>query len=631
MAKLDRPRRLPETQHSKDDAPDVMDSVDQSADMTYQGAPMVGPKPVIVPETDIAAGTRSGQDFADESVGSDNELPVPRGDDLQTDAAVDDVLQSDSNAALSHDASFAATVAHGRSFGRRLKDAWLDWWQNPWKKWGSILVAVAVVAVSTSLPPVRAAVLNTFGVRSSVIVTVYDGASDLPLKNATVSVGALSTLTDENGKAKLKNIPLGDRQIVVEKTAFAPYRQQARFGMRVVDLGDVTLKAVGIQLTYSFTDYLTGAPISGVSLESEAATAKSDESGKAILTIPPGSTSSIILSKGGYRTEKSSPPGGTKASLAVALVPSAKAMFVTKESGKFDVYRMYVDGRDREVLLPATGTETQNISVLPNSDGTITAVASTRDDKRNSDGFLLTALTLVDSESGEQTAIEHAEDVTLIGWHGRTLVYRLSVAGASAANPNRQRMVAYNVAENKRFQLASGNNIAAYDLIGDTVYYTAGSANPGANDMFARVNINSLSKKSIYTGSVWSLLRTDYEKIKIQTPDRWYDYTIGSSSIVPTTPDSYYTFRYYVDSPDGKRSVRTDARDSNGVLMLRDIATGREKDVAIQRNMQAPLYWLNDSVVVYRVAGAAEVADYVVSVDGGASKKISDVSLTGIR
>ena len=65
--------------------------------------------------------------------------------------------------------------------------------------------------------------------------------------------------------------------------------------------------------------------------------------------------------------------------------------------------------------------------------------------------------------------------------------------------------------------------------------------------------------------------------------------------------------------------------------MLRDIATGREKDVAIQRNMQAPLYWLNDSVVVYRVAGAAEVADYVVSVDGGASKKISDVSLTGIR
>jgi hypothetical protein len=65
--------------------------------------------------------------------------------------------------------------------------------------------------------------------------------------------------------------------------------------------------------------------------------------------------------------------------------------------------------------------------------------------------------------------------------------------------------------------------------------------------------------------------------------------------------------------------------------MRHNVADHTEKELVTQRNMQAPLYWLGENTVVFRVAGASEVADYVVSTDGGAVKKIADVSLTGMR
>jgi hypothetical protein len=95
-----------------------------------------------------------------------------------------------------------------------------------------------------------------------------------------------------------------------------------------------------------------------------------------------------------------------------------------------------------------------------------------------------------------------------------------------------------------------------------------------------------------------------------------------------TTPENGVAERYYLDSPDGKRSVRVDARDYNGALIVRDLASGKEVELTTQKSMQSPVYWLTDTIVVYRVSSAAEVADYAVDVLGGAPKKLADVSLT---
>lgn len=555
----------------------------------------------------------------------------PEKEDKATDAAVEDIMRTNADAALPEATQEAVVMK--LSIVEKCKNAWIDWWGNPWKRYGTIIVTVVVLAVLIFVAPVRAAVLNAFGVRSSLLVHVFDGATNLPLQNAIVEVDGKAVKTNADGDAKVTGIHLGDQKVEIHKLAFATHTENVRFGVRIVELNDVTLKPVGTQLTYVFTDYLSGKPVQGVMLKSGEATAESDKQGKAVITIEPDSTkeAAITATKDGYRTDVLKVPSDPSTTTTYKLVPGNHAIFASKESGKYNVYKMYVDGKDRAVLLAGSGLEAQPPDTLPSPDGKRVAVASTRDNKRNKDGYLLTTLNIVDVSSAEPTAIEHAETVRLIGWQGNTLIYSQTVAGASAANPNRERIIAYDTSSNKRFQLASANYFVGEELVGNTLYYAVSATDPAAKTTFGYVDIDGSNQKRLYSGQVWALLRTDYEKMKLQTPDKWYEYTVGASALASTTPSGDQISRFYVDNPAEKQSVRVDVRDANGVLLVREITTGTEKEVAKQKGMQTPLYWLNDSSVVYRVSNANEVADYAVNIQGGQAKKIADVSPSAPR
>ncbi|MFZ2513077.1 MAG: hypothetical protein WAW63_01315 [Candidatus Saccharimonadales bacterium] len=552
-------------------------------------------------------------------------------EDAETAAAVEDILHSDSDAAL-------AAVPHEKaivmkpSLPEQLKNGWYNWWYSPWKRYGTLGFLVVVCALVFFVAPLRALVLNTVGVRSSVLVRTVDKSTNLPLQNVVVKVDGLSGKTNNNGELRLTGIRLGKHDVMIGKTAFATVeKKQVQFGMRIIDLGEVALKPTGLQITYNFTDYLSGKAIAGVELSSGEATAKSDKKGKAILTTLASSSEKVTVKKDGYRTEVFEGVNEEQVSIAQKLVPSARAIFISKESGKYDVYKVYLDGRNREVLLAGTGLETQAMTALPKPGSEKVAVVSSRDDKRNKDGFLLTGLNVVDTESGDTVNIDYAEQITLLGWRGDTLLYSQTVAGVSAANPNRQKIIAYDFSANKRFQLANANYFAGIQLAGKTVYYTVSSTDPSAQSTFVRVGIDGTAKKTLYTGNLWSLLRTDYTKMKLQTPDKWYEYTVGASAAVESTPVADYGSRFYEDDPTGASAAWVDVRDNKGVLLLRSTRDGTDKTLVTQKNMQVPSYWLNSSTVVYRVSGPTEVADYAISIDGGVAKKISEVSLTSVR
>ena len=558
--------------------------------------------------------------------------PLPQTEDKATDTAVDDIVHSDADAALP-ETPRTETVVMKLSPMQRLKEAWLNWWSNPWKRYGTILAIAVLLAVAFFVAPIRAMVLNTVGVRSSVLVHVYDGATNLPLENATIQADGRSIKTDANGQATLGGIHLGKQTVTISKLAFASIRKQVTFGFRITDLGDVTLKPVGTQITYVFTDYLSGKPIADVALTSGESTAKSDTNGKAVITLQPDSAkdSKITVSKDGYRTDEVSTPVDLTSTTNYKLVPAAHAIFVSKASGTYDVYKMYLDGKDRSVLLAGTGLENASIATLPSPAGDKVAVASTRDDRRDSDGYLQTALNIVDVASGDRTNLEYADQITLLGWDGSTLVYQETVAGTSAANPNRQKIIAYDTSSGKRFQLGNANYFVGSQLIGDTLFYGVSATDPSSPSNFVRIKTDGSGKNVIYTGKVWSLLRTGYDTLKVQSQDAWYDYTISAMNLVASTPAVNYVSRNYVDSPDGKTSVWVDIRDINGVLIARNLSTSKETEITTQKDMLAPLYWLNNTTVVYRVSGASEVADYAVSINGGNPQKIADVSSTYTR
>ncbi|MCA9327270.1 DUF5050 domain-containing protein [Candidatus Saccharibacteria bacterium] len=622
-----------ETEDSDSDSSVAAAAAAANAELEAQMAGSVTAEMPEVAEENMPGTMNEDLDMAKPPEDFSNTVEADVAESPETDQAVDDILRTDADASLP-DTKEEDAVVMKASLWERTKNGWANWWSNPWKRYGTLAALLVLLLVIFLVAPVRAMVLNAFGVRSSVTVSVLDGANNLPLQNAVIEVDGVSTKTNADGKATLKGIHLGKQDVEVKKIAFTTYKKEVDFGMRIVDLGEVTLKPAGVQLTYVFSDYLSGKPVQDVELQSGESTAKSDKNGKAIITVQPDDTNDIKISakKKGYRTDELSAPADLTATTQHQLVSGNKAVFVSKESGTYDIYKMYIDGTDREVLLAGTGRENQATTALPSPNGGKVAVASTRDDKRNADGYLLTALNVVDTETGEATNIEYAEQITLLGWRGETLVYEQTVAGTSAANPSRQKIIAYDFADNKRFQLANANYFTGVQLVGDVLYYTVSSNDPNAKVTFARVNIDGTNKKTLYTDTIWTLLRTAYDKMKFQAPDNsWYEYTIGSSSPTKSTPVSDWSSRYYVDAPTSKLSAWVDVRDNNGVLMRYDIAGNKDTELTTQRDMQSVVYWLNDTDVVYRVAGSREVADYVVSVNGGAPKKISDVTLSGIR
>ncbi len=551
-----------------------------------------------------------------------------------TDKAVDDIVHSDADAALPE--SKEEPVVSKKSVWAKLKSKWHGWWTNPWSRYATLVGVLALIITFFAVEPIRAAVLNTFGVRTSMLVTVYDGATNLPLQNAVVQVGDASSKTNDSGKAKVTGIRLGDQEIEISKIAFATYTQDQNFGMRIIEIDDVTLKPVGVQLSYVFTDYLSGKPVQDVALTSGESTAKTDKDGKAIITLEANASADTKIEavKDGYRTDSLSVPKDLAAITEHKLIPSLHAIYVSKVSGKYDVYKTYIDGQDKAVLLAGTGREGQSMATLPSPDGKKVAVASTRDDQRNSDGYLLTALNIVDVTTGDMTTIDHVEQAQLLGWRGDMLIYQQIVSGTSAGNPSRMKIIAYDTKNGERFQLANGNSFGySTQLIGSTLYYVSHTSSSSEKTVFAQVDIDGSSKKTLAKASFWSLMRTEYNLMKLQTPSTWYEYTIGQSAPTKTTPSDTYTTRYYVDSPDGKTSAWVDARDTNGVLLAHNVedSIATDAEITTQRSLQAPLYWLNNRTVVYRVANSNEVADYAVNIDGGDPVKIAEVSLTNIR
>ncbi len=550
--------------------------------------------------------------------------------DTTLEKAVDDIVRTDADNALPPEADALAPppVVMKASFRERLKQAYFNWWDNRVLRYITLSILLAVIAVVIFVPVVRNTVLNAIGVRTSVSVTAIDASTTLPLKNVLLSAGDVTAKTNSEGYANLKGVALGSQEVKLHKAGFADVKKSMKLGMRTTDLGNIELKAVGTQYTLVFEDYFSGKPINEVDVTSGEATTKSGTTGTAILTIAPNDDEkvSVVIEKQGYRTEKLDIAAEATKLTKLKLVPAQKEVFISKESGKYDLYKMDLDGQNKKVLLAGTGLETPALNVIVDPAGKRAALVSTRDDKRNKDGYLLSALTIIDIDSGESEVIEHAEQITMLGWSGTTLVYQQTIAGASAANANRNKITSYEYTDSKRIQVANANYFNGSVLNGNTVYYVVSSIDASVKGGLVRSNIDATNKKTLHEGEVWQLYRADYKTLKFQTPDKWYEYKMSNNAATESTPPATYNARKYMDSPDGKLSVWVDDRDASGALMEYSVADGKERQVTLQKGMVEVMRWVNGRVVIYRTINGTQVDEYAISLDGGEPQRLAAVS-----
>lgn len=551
-------------------------------------------------------------------------------DELSTDAAIDNIVKTDLDKVL--EAEDAVAKKHVEKTPDSLKDKLRNffraWWRNKTARYTTVGVVLVVLGGLAVWPTSRYLVLNAAGVRSSASLKVVDRATDLPLKNVTVALGDGSAKTDENGEVKFTFLRLGTKELKIDRVAFAPVKKTVTVGWGSNPLGDLGLRATGAQYTFEVTDYLSNKPIKAEAV-SDNASAYADKNGKIILAVedPKSETLSVRITADEYRTETLTFAAETKDIFSVKVVPDQPVVYVTKQSGKYDVYKMDVDGKNKQLILEGTGRERQTMSVVASPDGTQAVVVSSRGTKRDKERYLLDTLTLINLKDASTAAIDDAQNIRLIDWQGKRLVYAATYAAPSAAIGNRQQIIAYNTESNARAVLANSDYFNGIMSSNGYVYYAIANSDPNQAASFSRIKFDGGNKQVLLNKQVWTVQRADSKRLSLQTPEGWYDYTLGAGTPSKGDPPAEnYTERQYFFDASGDRHAWIEGRDGKGVLIVHEPNADKENVAVSASGVTGPVRWLSSTTLQYRVSNSNETAEYVKNIRGGEAKKLTDAT-----
>lgn len=555
-------------------------------------------------------------------------------EDVELDEAVVAIEKNDSEELIKNDDETLAKAFEPKkpeSFGCKLRHALGAWWHNPLGRWVTIIAVLAILAGLAAVPTTRYFILNTAGVRASAKVSVLDDKTGQPLKNVHVSLSGVTVSTDSSGNATLDELKLGPTTLVIEKPAFATINQPVTLGWGSNPLGEMKISATGSRYTFKVNDWLSKKPLPKVEASSGEGDAIADKDGKLVLVLPTNQTAenvTVTFVLEGYRTEKLTMPVSSKDERSLTMVPSAKQVFVSKRSGKYDVYKIDIDAKNEKLLLAGTGTERDDMVLAPQPSGNSVALVSTRDNDRNKDGFVKSGLFLIDIDDGEVKKLAISERIQIIDWVGDNLVYVKIADGASASNPKRHRLVSYNIKTAESKELATSNYFNDLLSARGKIYYAPSNAfqENTTNAKLFVVNADGTNKQVVLDKEAWNIFRTDYENIAISVQQSWYGFALGGTATTKLTGPPSTKSKIFVDNTERSKALWVEERDGKGTLLVHDVAAKTDTVLKSQAGLVAPVRWLSSSYVIYRIYTPDETADYVISTQGGEPVKIKDVS-----
>jgi len=555
-------------------------------------------------------------------------------DDTSTVKAVDDIIAHEADTVLEAEDEARDTTAEAKPPKRGFKEWFKDIWAKPAGRWGIIGGASLFIIILFAIPQSRYFVLNNLSIRSSVGITIIDSSTQLPLKDVTVSVAGNTAQTDNDGNARLYHVRLGATTLQVSKRAFTGIDQKVTVGWGSNPLSQLSLNPSGSQYTFTVTDYLSGKPVERVQAVSGEGNAASDDTGKIVLTLDNSGKKdtdevevSFVLA--GYRTETIKINLATKTATGVKLVNSRKEVFVSNRSGKYDIYTVDIDGKNEKKIISATGLERADLALAPQQGSATAAYIASRENVRNSDGYLLSTLYFLDTDSGILTKADQSEQIQAIGWSndGR-LIYVKIAAGTSSGNNKRFRLQSVNsknVSDNK--ELASANYFNDVVMAGNRVLYAPSSALKDTTPGLFAINSDGGGLLKITDKEIYNIFRTDYNTVTVDASGSFFTYLIGSpASSLSSVPAPSTTNHLYVDNQAGTKGLWVDNRDGKGVLLAYDKTNKKDTVLASVGGLKLPVVWLSDSVAVYRLNDGKQSADYAVSTEGGTPQKITDLT-----
>jgi archaellum component FlaG (FlaF/FlaG flagellin family) len=287
------------------------------------------------------------------------------------------------------------------------------------KKWTIPVSVVALLVLLLGVPFTRYPILG-LALKKDVPVIVSDSVTGQPVTDASVSVGGLKTKTDNKGHAVV-HLKVGKHLVSITKKYYKDYNREVFVGIMgqpEVRAGPV---ATGRQVPITVTDYITGKPLENAVIAASGSSAKTDKQGKATLVLSAkGTTAKATIKLTGYNDNSVSVLITARAITTnqFKLTPAGKLYFLSNLSGKIDVVKTDLDGKNRKTVLAGTGSEdTFSTSLLASRDWKYLALLSKRDGKQG--------VYLINTTNDQTTNIDggsDAESITLVSWSNITYV-----------------------------------------------------------------------------------------------------------------------------------------------------------------------------------------------------------------
>ncbi len=490
---------------------------------------------------------------------------------------------------------------------------------------------IVLIMVLIAAPFTRWPILNAVGFRGTLELTIKD-SSNKPIATALVKLDSgTSATTDKFGRAKLYNVSLGKRSVLIQKNGYGDKTITLTSGLGTVKKTE-ELKIIGIKLDIDIKDWLSNQQIEGATATFGKSTAVSDSTGRASLVIPPTDTKSVEVSVSapGYIT-KTLETETSVVSREVALVSAQKDYFVSKRDGKFDIFSSNLDGSDQRKIIDASGKEDESVlqfSIDKNNKQAI--LVSTREGKVQN-GRIIAGIYSIDLEKASLRKIDEGSDIQLFEWSDSTIAYTKSAVDLSYDDPALSRLMSFNSASGKLSQVAQANYFAASTAAINKIFYVPADAyRPIENGVLTSLDLSTgATKRYLQDRPITYIARASYATLEVQdSAGSTFEVQIvnGTAKAIDRRPS---TVLQVATSPNSQIATWSDRRDGQGALIVR-AKDGTERIAAKLPGLTSPVRFITDSVVVVRVATSQETADYVININSGQFKKVVDVSNVGV-
>lgn len=500
-----------------------------------------------------------------------------------------------------------------------------------------LLIVTGVVLLTLvllfAIPKTRWPILSTLGLKGTLSLTVQTDEGGEPVEGVVVQLDKrLYETTDAFGRVTFHNAPLGPKTISLAKPGYSNEQVQVTVGLGTTQPDPAFIKVIGIALDFHLKHWLSGDAIEGGEVTFKEASAKSDQDGLATLVVPPNQKSKIevTVAAKGYVTKKLTTDTNV-ASREVSLVADSQDYFISKRSGKFDIYRANLDGSKIKKIIEATGKEEAGLLQFTiHSGNRFGLLVATREGKIVDDR-LIAGVYVVDLEQAKLTKVDEGSDIQVLDWSKDEIIYTKGSANLSYEDKNFTKIMAYNVVSSNLRQLVQANYFAANLVAEDTLFYQAADASRVLkNANLTGLNLSTNQSQAYAVGKqVAYLTRAAYESLSIMLNDnKYYTLSVFGGQLQATDRRPVDRLHFAVQ-PKTKQIIWTDRRDGKGVLLHKKAATASEKLVASSAGITEPVRWLGESLAVVRVATNQETADYIVHVPSGKLSKIADVTNIG--